>query len=90
MQDQVFLLIQQEDEKDFVVSTGLDQLQEHYDIAQISLHAMLGQNNQTFKLKGKIHNQDLTISVDGGQHTQDFIQEQVVKFLGLTTSSSSQ
>lgn len=52
---------------------------------------MLGQNNpKTFKLKGKTRNQYLTISVDGDQHAQNFIQKPVVNFLGLTTSSSSQ
>lgn len=51
---------------------------------------MVGKNSlKTFKLKGNVHNQDLTILVDGDR-THNFIQERVVKFMDLTKTYSSQ
>ncbi|GAU38235.1 hypothetical protein TSUD_145900 [Trifolium subterraneum] len=52
--------------------------------AQLSLHAMSGSINQnTFRILGTIAKQQVTILVDSGS-TQNFIQDRVAKFLGLS------
>ncbi|XP_061370669.1 uncharacterized protein LOC133313296 [Gastrolobium bilobum] len=49
----------------------------------ISYHALAGQpSNNTLRLKGKINHTAVQILVDGGS-THNFIQDRLVKFLGL-------
>ncbi|XP_061357641.1 uncharacterized protein LOC133301946 [Gastrolobium bilobum] len=50
---------------------------------EISLHAMAGQHStSTLRVTGRISNATVQILVDGGS-THNFIQERLVKFLGL-------
>ncbi|XP_061373831.1 uncharacterized protein LOC133316132 [Gastrolobium bilobum] len=52
---------------------------------EISLHAMAGQHStSTLRVKGRIGNASVQILVDGGS-THNFIQDRLVKFLGLET-----
>lgn len=54
-----------------------------------SLHAMLGHSfPEALCLHGTIFNKDLTILVDGGSN-HNFIQDRIVKFLGLNITHSN-
>lgn len=58
------------------------------DNPHISLHALLrNSSSQTLRLTGTIKNKNLTILIDGGS-TYNFIQDRLVKFLGLPIINS--
>lgn len=59
------------------------------DTPHINLHMLVGNAaTETLRIHGKIKNKELTILIDGGS-THNFIQDRVVKYLGLHTSKSS-
>lgn len=57
--------------------------------SNISLHVMLGDSSSgTLRLTSTIKKRDLTILVDGGS-THNFIQDRLVKLLGLQVQQST-
>ncbi|XP_061358034.1 uncharacterized protein LOC133302292 [Gastrolobium bilobum] len=79
------LLIQEneEEEKDEVIEATNETIGGEDDIPGISLHAMDGQySSSTLRLKGLINKHSVQVLVDEGS-THNFVQERIVKFLGL-------
>lgn len=75
------------DDPDAAICEGehMNDGEEGTDLAEISLHAILGQNlRTTIKLQGKIGSSQVLILVNGGS-THNFILEALVDKLGLTT-----
>ncbi|XP_061356872.1 uncharacterized protein LOC133301271 [Gastrolobium bilobum] len=82
----MFLLLIQEDEeeeKDEEFEVTNEKIGGEEEVPGISLHAMDGQySSSTLRLKGLINKNPVQVLVDGGS-THNFVQERIVKFLGL-------
>ncbi|XP_061375850.1 uncharacterized protein LOC133317958 [Gastrolobium bilobum] len=88
----LLMMIQEgeEEEKDEELEVTNEKIGGEEEIPGISLHAMDGQySSRTLRLRGVINKKTVQVLVDGGS-THNFVQERMVKFLGLEVKPITQ